>query len=181
MVNSTREEAATYAADGYAREKGLGAVAVTYGVGMVATMAALGGANSEGVAVVVIGGAPGMGERDGRRIHHAVADDMEAPRAMAREITAHSILLDDPDTAFDQIDWILDACRADIRPVFIELPRDMISAVPERVERRPAQLHVPPPPPERIDAAARDLVQHNRVRPAPGDVGGKRSAASPSG
>ena len=70
MVNSTREEAATYAANGYAREKGLGAVAVTYGVGILATMAALGGANSEGVPVVVIGGAPGLAERDGRRIHH---------------------------------------------------------------------------------------------------------------
>ena len=34
MVNCTREEAATYAADGFAREKGLGAVAVTYGVGI---------------------------------------------------------------------------------------------------------------------------------------------------
>ena len=33
MVNSTREEAAVYAADGYARERGLGAAAMTFGVG----------------------------------------------------------------------------------------------------------------------------------------------------
>ena len=79
MVNSTREEAATYAADGYAREKGLGAVAVTYGVGILGTMAALGGANAEGTPVVVIGGAPGMSERDGRHIHHAPCLNMDAP------------------------------------------------------------------------------------------------------
>ena len=36
MVNSTREEAAVYAADGYARERGLGAAAVTFGVGALA-------------------------------------------------------------------------------------------------------------------------------------------------
>src|SRR5262245_38988110 len=36
MVNSTREETATYAADGYAREAGLGAAAVTFGVGTLA-------------------------------------------------------------------------------------------------------------------------------------------------
>ena len=66
MVNSTREEAATYAADGDAREKGLGAVAMTHGVGILATMAAPGGTSVEGMPVVVIGGARGpRADRDG--------------------------------------------------------------------------------------------------------------------
>ncbi|MGI9538972.1 MAG: thiamine pyrophosphate-binding protein [Miltoncostaeaceae bacterium] len=89
MVNSTREEAAVYAADGYAREKGLGAVAVTYGVGTLATLAATGGANAERVPVLIIGGGPGLGERDGRHIHHmrhqrhglAAADDLRGDRS----------------------------------------------------------------------------------------------------
>jgi len=139
MVNSTREETATYAADGYAREKGLGAVAVTYGVGMVASMAALGGANAEMVPVVIIGGGPGMGERDGRRVHHAVSDDMDAPRLMADHLTEHSVLIDNADTAYADIDWILDHCVKELRPVFIELPRDLISAVPHEVYSPPEQ------------------------------------------
>jgi indolepyruvate decarboxylase len=158
MVNCTREEAATYAADGYARENGLGAVAVTYGVGILATMAALGGANAEGVPVVVIGGAPGMAERDGRRIHHFPADDVDAPRRMMQEITAHSVLLDDPDEAFDQIDWLLHSCAGDMLPGYIELPRDLISAVPAgplRSRARPAQAVTPQ---ARVDAAADDVV-----------------------
>ena len=65
MVNSTREEAAVYAADGYARERGLGAAAVTFGVGALAGAAALGGSNAERVPVVLIAGAPGPG-RAGR-------------------------------------------------------------------------------------------------------------------
>ena len=80
MVNSTREEAAVYAADGYARERGLGAAAVTFGVGALAGSAALGGANAERVPVVMIAGAPGLGERDGRRLHHTPGDDIDAPR-----------------------------------------------------------------------------------------------------
>ncbi len=158
MVNSTREEAATYAADGYAREKGLGAVAVTYGVGILGTMAALGGANAEGTPVVVIGGAPGMGERDGRHIHHAPSLNMDAPRIMMEHITAHSVLLDDPDVAFDQIDWVLDACARDLRPGYIELPRDMIEAVPTHGDRLVPRPLSTPVPVERIRAAVDDAA-----------------------
>ena len=167
MVNSTREEAATYAADGYAREKGLGAVAVTYGVGMVATMAALGGANNEMVPVVVIGGAPGMGERDGRRIHHSVSDDLDAPRLMSDHLTSHSMLLDNADTAYAEIDWILDHCMHELRPVFIELPRDLISAVPTQVYSpsytTPRTISIP----ERTNACADDLVATIRAARRP--------------
>lgn len=157
MVNCTREEAATYAADGYAREKGLGAVAVTYGVGTLATMAALGSANAERVPVVVIGGAPGMAERDGRRIHHMPSADMASPYRMMREVAPHHVLLDDPDEAYDQIDWLLLNVQEDMLPGYIELPRDMINAVPAAPHpiTRAAESLVPM---ERIQAAATDVI-----------------------
>lgn len=157
MVNCTREEAATYAADGYARERGLGAVAVTYGVGILATMAALGSANAERVPVVVIGGAPGMAERDGRRIHHMPCSSMEAPFRMMQELTPHCVLLDDADEAYDQIDWVLRSARDAFMPAYIELPRDMIGATPAspRPVTRPVEEMVPS---ERIGAAASDVI-----------------------
>ena len=157
MVNCTREEAATYAADGYAREKGLGAVAVTYGVGTLATMAALGSANAERVPVVVIGGAPGMAERDGRRIHHMPSADMESPYRMMSEVAPYHVLLDDPDEAYDQIDWLLLNVQEDMLPGYIELPRDMINAVPAAPHpvTRAAESLVPM---ERIQAAATDVI-----------------------
>ena len=157
MVNCTREEAATYAADGYAREKGLGAVAVTYGVGTLATMAALGSANAERVPVVVIGGAPGMAERDGRRIHHMPSADMESPYRMMREVAPYHVLLDDPDEAYDQIDWLLLNVQEDMLPGYIELARDMINAVPAAPHpvTRAGESLVPM---ERIQAAATDVI-----------------------
>ena len=167
MVNSTREEAATYAANGYAREKGLGAVAVTYGVGILATMAALGGANSEGVPVVVIGGAPGLAERDGRRIHHYPSDDVDAPRRMMDEITVASVLLNQPDIAYDQIDWLLDLCMSEMRPGYIELPRDMISAVPKGQLRTVARTARVPVPEDRCRAAAHDVAEAIRAAKRP--------------
>lgn len=157
MVNCTREEAATYAADGYAREKGLGAVAVTYGVGILATLAAVGSANAERVPIVVIGGAPGLAERDGRRIHHMPSADMDAPYRMMQEVAPYCLQLDDPDEAFDQIDWLLVHVQEDMLPGYVELPRDIINAVPgaPRAVTRPAESLVPA---SRIHAAADDVI-----------------------
>ncbi len=157
MVNCTREEAATYAADGYARERGLGAVAVTYGVGTLGTMAALGSANAEHVPVVVIGGAPGMAERDSRRIHHMPSADMASPFRMMQEVAPHCVLLDDPDEAYDQIDWLLREVRDSMLPGYIELPRDMIAATPVAAHpvHRPLEELLPM---ERVSAAADDVI-----------------------
>ncbi len=157
MVNCTREEAATYAADGYAREKGMGAVAVTYGVGILATMAALGSANAEGVPVVVIGGAPGMSERDSRRIHHMPSADMDSPYRMMEEIAPNCVLLDDPDEAYDQIDWLLRNVHDSMQPGYIELPRDMISAKPVAAHAIPRPIEDVVPT-ARIQAAADDVI-----------------------
>lgn len=162
MVNCTREEAAMYAADGYAREKGLGAVAVTYGVGTLATMAALGSANAERVPVVVIGGAPGMAERDGRRIHHMPSADMESPLRMMQELAPHCVLIDNPDEAYAQIDWVLSAVHDSMMPGYIELPRDLISAVPTARHQVPRPV-VKTVPAERVAADDDVITAINRA------------------
>jgi indolepyruvate decarboxylase len=57
VINSSDLEAG-YAADGYARMRGLGAVAVTRGVGILSMVNAIGGAYAERSPVVVINGGP---------------------------------------------------------------------------------------------------------------------------
>jgi len=159
MVNSTREEAAAYAADGYARERGLGAVATTFGVGALATVAALGGANAERVPVALIGGAPGLGERDGRRLHHTPGDDLDAPRRAIAQVTCAAVVLDDLDTALWDLERTLERCLHEHRPVYLELPRDLIDEpVPAgaRRRRRRAGDRVPP---ERVAAGVADARQ----------------------
>ncbi|MGH7898134.1 MAG: thiamine pyrophosphate-binding protein, partial [Candidatus Binatia bacterium] len=70
-VGTTREDTAAFAADGYARCRGLGALAVTYGVGALNVVNAVAGAHAESSPVVVISGAPGVREqREDPLIHH---------------------------------------------------------------------------------------------------------------
>jgi TPP-dependent 2-oxoacid decarboxylase len=61
-VGTTREDTAAFAADGYARCRGIGALAVTYGVGALNVVNAIAGAYAESSHVVVISGAPGIAE-----------------------------------------------------------------------------------------------------------------------
>ena len=63
LVNCTREDCAGFAADAYARVNGMGAVCVTYGVGGLSLANSIAGAYAEKSPVVLISGAPGLGER----------------------------------------------------------------------------------------------------------------------
>ncbi len=128
-IGTTREDTAAFAADGYARCRGLGALAVTYGVGALNTVNAVAGANAENSPVVVISGAPGIVEqRDDPQIHHRFGP-FSFQREIFDRITCASAVLDDPYTALRQIDRVLTAARRYSRPVYIELPRDRVDTL----------------------------------------------------
>jgi indolepyruvate decarboxylase len=125
-VGTTREDTAAFAADGYARCHGIGALAVTYGVGALSVVNAIAGAHAESSPIVVISGAPGVSEqRTDPLIHHRFGP-FNFQREIFDRITCASVVLDDPMIAFRQIDRALDACQRHCRPVYIELPRDMV-------------------------------------------------------
>lgn len=124
-IGTTREDTAAFAADGYARCSGLGAIAVTYGVGALSVVNPIAGAYAESSAVVVISGAPGVKEqREDPLLHHRFGP-FRFQREIFERITCASAVLDDPYTAFRQIDRVLTAAREHHKPVYIELPRDM--------------------------------------------------------
>ena len=56
MINTTNELNAGYAADGYARVKGIGCVMVTFTVGGLSVINAIAGAYSESLPLIVITG-----------------------------------------------------------------------------------------------------------------------------
>jgi len=75
VIGCTREDCAGFAADGYARLTGMGAVCVTYCVGGLSVCNSIAGAFAEKSPVVVISGAPGISERNkGTLLHHQVRD-----------------------------------------------------------------------------------------------------------
>lgn len=126
IVGTTREDNAGYAADGYARVNGLGAVCVTYCVGGLSLCNSIAGAYAEKSPVVVISGAPGMEERETDPLLHHRVKDFHTQRDVFEKITVATALLDDPLTAFQEIDRCLEACVRYKRPVYLELPRDCV-------------------------------------------------------
>ena len=128
VVGTTREDCAGFAADGYARIHGLGAVCVTYCVGGLSLCNSIAGAYAEKSPVIVISGAPGIDERRSDPLLHHRVRDFNTQRDVFEKITVATAVLDDPLTAFREIDRCLAAAVRYKRPVYLELPRDRVRA-----------------------------------------------------
>ena len=109
IVGTCSELNAGYAADAYARINGIGAVCVTYSVGGLSLINAIAGAYAEKSPVIVVSGAPGVEERaDNLLLHHRVGA-ISTQREIFEHITVAATCLDDPLTAFREIDRCLGA------------------------------------------------------------------------
>jgi len=126
VIGATREDCAGYAADAYARVHGLGACCVTYCVGGLSTCNSIAGAFAEKSPVVVISGAPGIAERRNDPLLHHKVRDFNTQLQVFEKITIAAASLDDPLTAFREIDRCLEAAVRYKRPVYLELPRDRV-------------------------------------------------------
>jgi indolepyruvate decarboxylase len=164
LVGMTREDSAGFAADAYARIKGLGCVCVTYCVGGLSTCNSVAGAYAEKSPVVVLSGSPGMSERDRNPLLHHKVKEFSTQFEVYEKITVASAVLDDPLTAFSEIDRVLAAAIRYKRPVYLEVPRDLVLAHPVMPHRSPGPL--PPSDPdalrEAIDEAAALLTAAKR-------------------
>ncbi len=127
VIGTCTEAGAAFAADAYARVNGLGAICVTYCVGGLNTINAVAGAYAEKSPVIVISGAPGLGERVRHPLLHHRVREFNTQRQIFEKITVAAIALEDPATAPEQIDEAISACLRFKRPVYIELPRDVVS------------------------------------------------------
>ncbi len=131
LVGCTREDCAGFAADAYARLNGIGAVCVTYCVGGLSLCNSIAGAYAEKSPVVVISGSPGLRERFNNPLLHHRVKDFHTQAEVFRRICCAETELDDPHTALREIDRVLAAVVRHRRPGYIELPRDMVSLVPD--------------------------------------------------
>jgi TPP-dependent 2-oxoacid decarboxylase len=124
LIGTCDEQGAGFAADAYARIRGLGAVAVTYGVGGLKLVNSTAQAYAERSPVVVISGAPGVGEAANDALLHHRVRDFGTQMRVFREVTVAQCLLDDPQTAQREVRRVLAAAARNKRPVYIEIPRD---------------------------------------------------------
>jgi indolepyruvate decarboxylase len=145
IIEEVNEVNAGYAADGYARVKGIGALCVTYSAGALCAVNALAGAYVEKVPLVLINGAPSTKkaitfQQTGFSAHHFIAGS-ETDLQSFEHVTVATVRIDNPDLAPALIDQALTRCVSERRPVYIELLQDMVDleCEPPRGELKPAR------------------------------------------
>lgn len=118
-----------YAADGYARVNGLGALVTTFGVGELSAINAMAGAYSEFVPVVHITGQPSTAsQKNGMLLHHTLGNgDFNVFANMNAAVSVAVAKLSDPHEAATYIDSVLRECIIQSRPVYITLPTDLVA------------------------------------------------------
>jgi indolepyruvate decarboxylase len=127
VINTCDEQAAGFAADAYARINGLGVVCVTYCVGGLKVVNPTAEAFAEKSPLVIISGSPGIKERRKDPLLHHKVKNFDTQSKVFEEVTVASVLINNPETAAREIDRILNAALRYKRPVYIELPRDIVS------------------------------------------------------
>lgn len=152
VIGTCTEIGAGFAADAYARVSGLGAACVTYCVGGLNALNAVAGAYAEKSPLVLVSGAPGMGERARSPLLHHKVRDFRTQLEIYERVTVAAAALEDPAEAPHRIDDALARCLATKRPVYLELPRDVVP----RPCRAPGPLRLAAPP--RDPDATREAV-----------------------
>ncbi|EAW1717480.1 indolepyruvate decarboxylase [Salmonella enterica subsp. indica] len=125
-VGCANELNAAYAADGYARMSGAGALLTTFGVGELSAINGLAGSYAEYVPVLHIVGAPcSAAQQRGELMHHTLGDgDFRHFYRMSQAISAASAILDEQNACFE-IDRVVGEMLAARRPGYIMLPADV--------------------------------------------------------
>ncbi len=125
-INCTNELNAAYAADGYARIKGYGAVVTTFGVGELSAINGIAGAYSENVPVIKITGVPKTSLiKEKALIHHNFSEpDYYAFEKIYANVTTASAFLTF-ENAKSEIDRVFDMFVKLKKPVYIALPVDV--------------------------------------------------------
>ena len=125
LINTCDEQGAGFAADAYARLKGIGVVCVTYCVGGLKIANTTAEAYAEKSPVVVISGAPGTDERAKNPLLHHKIREFDTQFKVFEQLTVAQAFLNDPETAAREIDRVLHAAVTHKRPVYIEMPRNI--------------------------------------------------------
>ena len=125
-ITMSHEPGAGFAADAYSRLNGIGLVCVTYCVGGLNVLNAIAGAYAEKSPVVVVSGGPGVKDREKDPLLHHTVKTFETHRRVYDEVTGASTILLDEQTAAGEIVRCVEACLKHKRPVYIEVPHDIV-------------------------------------------------------
>jgi indolepyruvate decarboxylase len=124
-VANVNELGSGYAADGYARYRGVGCACVQWGVGTFSLLNCAAGSYVERVPVVVISASPSTHDRileqtQSILFHHSTGD-LRADQIVFQNVTVASVVIEDAAKAPAQIDDAFRAMLTHRRPIYIEV------------------------------------------------------------
>ncbi|CCH60785.1 hypothetical protein TBLA_0D02840 [Henningerozyma blattae CBS 6284] len=146
-VGNANELNAAYAADGYARIKGMSCMITTFGVGELSALNGIAGSYAEHVGVLHVVGVPSL-EAQAKKLllHHTLGDgDFNAFYRMSSEISETAVMIKDVTTAPAEIDRCIKTAYVMQRPVYLGLPVNLVNAmVPVSLLQTPIDLSLRP-------------------------------------
>jgi TPP-dependent 2-oxoacid decarboxylase len=152
----SHEPCAGYAADAYSRLKGLGAVLVSYGVGSLNLVNAVGQAYAESSPLIVLSGGPGVAERKKYPLLHHKVRTFQTSQNVFDEITAMSIIIESPANAAVLLERAFQTALRYKKPVYIEIPRDICNC---EIEVQPLFNEFEETEPEGLQEALDEVIE----------------------
>ncbi|CAI2059802.1 Indole-3-pyruvate decarboxylase [Serratia fonticola] len=165
FIGNCNELNAAYAADGYARLKGAGALITTYGVGDLAALSGIAGAYAESAPVICIAGTPPLHAMQGNALlHHSLADgNFDNVMNCFRQFTVAQALIT-PENAATEIPRVIACAWQRKKPVYLQLPSD-ICEVEIEVADNPAPYRLPTSDASHLQLASAALLERiNRAK-----------------
>jgi len=126
-VGCCNELNAAYAADGYARVRGVGAVSTTYGVGELGAISAIAGSYAENLPVFHLTGMPTLAaQADRALVHHTLGNgEFDLFRKMADTVVGASAIIT-PANVVAETERLIAEALYNRRPVYLAFPSDVV-------------------------------------------------------
>jgi len=126
-VGCCNELNASYAADGYARTKGMAALSTTFGVGELSALCGIAGSFAERNIIFHIVGIPKTSVQEKRAIVHHTLGHGEFDRfmSMAGPVVCAKTLIT-PENCVSEVERVISAALENRRPVYIAIPHNYV-------------------------------------------------------
>ncbi|XP_021744739.1 pyruvate decarboxylase 2-like [Chenopodium quinoa] len=146
LVGCCNELNAGYAADGYARSRGVGACAVTFTVGGLSVLNAIAGAYSENLPVICIVGGPNSNDYGTNRVlHHTIGlPDFSQELRCFQTITCFQAVVNNLDDAHELIDTAISTALKESKPVYISIGCNLPAIPHPTFSREPVPFSLSP-------------------------------------
>ncbi|KAF4379071.1 hypothetical protein F8388_022158 [Cannabis sativa] len=145
-VGCCNELNAGYAADGYARCRGVGACVVTFTVGGLSVLNAIAGAYSENLPLICIVGGPNSNDYGTNRIlHHTIGlPDFSQELRCFQTVTCFQAVVNNLEDAHELIDTAISTSLKESKPVYISISCNLPGIPHPTFSREPVPFSLSP-------------------------------------